>query len=119
MSSQSRTFMLTINNPSDPLEKIINIAMEICVYVCGQLETGASGTPHFQLFLYTSKKSTCKPVKTLFPTAHIQIARNPEASRLYCMKEETRTYGPIEVGLYPERGANKNAIKSFDIESDY
>jgi hypothetical protein len=35
------------------------------------------------------------------------------------MKEESRISGPIEAGIYPTAGRNKNALDILDLAGDY
>lgn len=111
--------MLTINNPDLTLEETMTHAMQICVYSCGQKEISATGTTHFQIFLYTQTKSRCKTISKHFPTAHVEITRDIEKSRQYCMKDDTRLEGPIELGHFPKSGQNHNAFEFIDLEADY
>jgi len=54
--------------------------------------------------LYTQTKSRCKTISKHFPTAHVEITRDIEKSRQYCMKDDTRLEGPIELGHFPKSG---------------
>lgn len=55
----------------------------------GQLEKGEEGTEHYQLLLRTPQVRF-SAVKKVFPTAHIEIARNVKALEQYVHKEDTR-----------------------------
>jgi len=55
----------------------------------GQIEKGESGTEHYQLCVKTPQVRF-SAVKKMFPTAHIELARNPRALQAYVHKEETR-----------------------------
>lgn len=55
----------------------------------GQLEVGAEGTEHYQLMVKTPQERFAA-VKKVFPTAHIEVARNRKALEQYVHKEDTR-----------------------------
>lgn len=55
----------------------------------GQIEQGAEGTQHYQLLLRTPQVRF-SAVKKVFPTAHIELARNVKALQNYVHKEESR-----------------------------
>lgn len=71
----------------------------------GQLEEGEEGTQHYQLMVKTPQVRF-SAVKRMFPTAHIELARNPKALAQYVQKEDTRieSMKPIEVTFltYPQ-----------------
>jgi len=50
---------------------------------------GKEGTRHFQGMLKTPQVRP-SAVKKVFPRAHIEVARDPQALSKYCHKEETR-----------------------------
>lgn len=55
----------------------------------GQIERGEQGTEHYQLMVKTPQVRF-SAVKKMFPTAHIELARNRIALEAYVHKEETR-----------------------------
>lgn len=55
----------------------------------GQLEKGEEGTEHYQLLLKTPQVRF-SAVKKVFPTAHIEVARNVVALQNYVHKEDSR-----------------------------
>lgn len=55
----------------------------------GQIERGEQGTEHYQLMVKTPQVRF-SAVKKMFPTAHIELARNRAALKAYVHKEETR-----------------------------
>lgn len=55
----------------------------------GQLERGAEGTEHYQLMVKTPQERFAA-IKKVFPTAHIEVARNRKALEAYVHKEDTR-----------------------------
>lgn len=71
----------------------------------GQLERGEEGTEHYQLMVRTPQVRFAA-VKKVFPTAHIEVARNRKALEQYVHKEESRVepLKSIEVSFltYPQ-----------------
>lgn len=55
----------------------------------GQIERGEQGTEHYQLMVKTPQVRFTA-VKKMFPTAHIELARNRAALQQYVHKEDTR-----------------------------
>lgn len=55
----------------------------------GQLERGAEGTEHYQLMVKTPQVRF-SALKRIFPTAHIEPARNRSALEQYVHKEDSR-----------------------------
>lgn len=70
-------------------EECINRARQANWRVFGQLECGDSGTDHYQLAVSTPQVRFSQ-VKKMFPTAHIEIAKNWDALLAYCQKDDTR-----------------------------
>jgi len=64
----------------------------------GQIERGEEGTEHYQLLVRTPQVRF-SAVKKVFPTAHIELARNVKALEAYVHKEDTRieTMKSVEV----------------------
>jgi len=62
----------------------------------GQLEKGEEGTDHYQLMVSTPQVRF-SAIKKMFPTAHIEVARKPQALKAYVHKEDTRE------GMLPEQ----------------
>lgn len=56
--------------------------------VQGQIEVGAEGTEHYQLMVKTPQERF-SAIKKVFPTAHIEVARNRAALANYVDKDET------------------------------
>lgn len=56
-----------------------------------QEEVGKEGTPHLQVALCFKSARTFNGLKKLFPTAHIEKARNKIAALKYCSKKDTAT----------------------------
>lgn len=66
----------------------------------GQLEQGEEGTQHYQLMVKTPQVRFAA-VKRVFPTAHIEPARNVSALKTYVHKVDTRveTLKSVEVSF--------------------
>jgi len=75
-------------------DEMINTARSAGWKVTGQEEMGEEN-PHYQLMVQTPQVRF-SAVKKMFPTGHIEVARNPTALAKYVKKEETR------VGTLPE-----------------
>lgn len=84
MSSRSRGFCFTINNYTRREE--LDVKEVDCDYLVYGREVGESGTPHLQGFLRFRNARTFTSVSKLLPRAHVEIARNVQASIEYCKK---------------------------------
>lgn len=73
-------------------------------YLKGQLEEGAGGFLHYQVYTILDLKSTLGKCKSFFcPTAHCELTRS-QAARDYVWKEETRIADTqFELGELPMR----------------
>jgi len=102
MSTQrSSHWMLTINNNGQSDYDDIDRARQKGWQITGQQEVGENGTPHLQLHLATPQVRF-SAVKKTFPRAHIEVARNVQATENYVNKKETRTgYLPTSQEKYP------------------
>lgn len=92
-NSQSRKWLLTINNPIEKgfsHEEIENALsnMKGIVYWCLSDETGESGTFHTHIFLYSSGGIRFRTILTYFKGAHCDMAKGTCAeNRDYVFKE--------------------------------
>jgi len=90
MSSVRATcWSITINNPIAADEENIARARQKGWKIDGQQEVGEGGTPHYQLICRTPQVRF-SAVKSAFPRAHIEVARNPAALETYVHKDETK-----------------------------
>ena len=89
---RARGYAVTINNPS---EDDIKAFEGINCYWIYQIESGANNTTHLQGFLYFGNPVSFNSLKGKLNRAHIEVARNKEASINYCQKVETRINGPF------------------------
>ena len=121
--TQSRKWLLTINNPQDhgmTHDEIIDRAQKFNPdYFCMADEIGESGTYHTHLFLYSSSPMRFGTIKKRFPTAHIDRANGTvQDNRAYIRKEgkwvdtdksETRVEGTFkEFGELPDEASEKS-----------
>jgi len=82
-------------------DECINSARARGWKVEGQLEQGENGTLHYQLMVRTPQ-TRFSAMKKMFPTAHIEIARNADALREYVTKDDTRIGSlPTQNDKYP------------------
>jgi len=73
----------------DTVDACIDSAKSLGWGVQGQLEMGEEGTEHYQLMVKTPQVRF-SALKKVFPTAHIEPARNRKALERYVTKEDTR-----------------------------
>lgn len=100
-TDRATAWSLTINNPTVDDFELLDKARSRGWKVEGQMERGDSGTDHLQLLVRTPQVRF-SAMKTAFPRAHIEIARNLGALRNYVAKEETRVASlPEQDNRYP------------------
>lgn len=102
-SSRASAWSVTCN-----LKEVSRITVDHCIDAArtlgwgveGQLEEGTGGTEHYQLLVRTPQVRF-SAVKKVFPTAHIEAARNVPALQQYVHKESTRkeTLKSVEVSF--------------------
>jgi len=104
MTDRATAWSVTINMKTvsqSTADECINTARARGWKVEGQLEQGEEGTKHYQLMVRTPQ-TRFSAMKKMFPTAHIEIARNVDALREYVNKQETRTGSlPTQNDKYP------------------
>ena len=121
--TQSRKWMLVINNPEEhglTIEKIIELLNLFHPdYFCLAAEISSTGTYHIHIFLYSTSPMRFYTVKKRFPTAHIEKANGTcHENRDYIRKEgkwadtakaETRVGGTfLEFGTLPNESEEKS-----------
>lgn len=95
-SVKARHWCFTVNNPEQPLDWSAVKGVRYAVY---QMESGESGTPHFQGYVEFSTQPRLAALKKILPTAHWEPRRGTrDQARAYCMKDESRLDGPWEFG---------------------
>lgn len=98
-NARATRWSVTINLKTvsrDTAEECISRARQHDWRVFGQLERGESGTDHYQLAVATPQVRF-SAVKKVFPTAHIEVAKDWDALMTYCNKKETRVESLKEV----------------------
>jgi len=88
-SIRGSCWSITINNPISADEENMARARQKGWKIDGQKEVGECGTPHYQLIVRTPQVRF-SAVKSAFPRAHIEVARNPAALETYVHKDETK-----------------------------
>jgi len=92
MSDRGTAWSITLNMKNvsrERCEQMIKDARLSNWGVQGQIEVGKEGTQHYQLLLKTPQVRF-SAVKKVFPTAHIEKARNVKALEQYVHKDEGR-----------------------------
>lgn len=93
MTERATCWSITENNPSDDFFKV---ELPAKWKLTGQVEEGKEGTVHYQGML-TTPQVRFSQVKKLFPTAHIEQARNKVALSRYVKKDETRVSAVADI----------------------
>lgn len=119
--SAGKCWCFTLNNPTLSEPEIVSSLIEVGAdYAVFQLETGASGTPHFQGYVVLSVKKRLSPLREAIPGAHWEKARGtPKQNREYCTKPEGRIGEFCEIGVFPEiqQGKRKDLERlHFDLK---
>lgn len=107
----SRRWVFTLNNPT---AQISPGQCQHARYCSWQEETGANGTVHYQGYIELNQPSRLSTVRSWLPTAHWERAvASRDQARDYTRKEETRTGGPWEWGVWEYGGqGSRNDINS-------
>lgn len=88
--SRTRKYCITINNYTEKIYNELKLYAEkkCVVYVIGKEVGGTKGTQHLQCYLRFKNPVRFNSLKTLFPTAHIEVAKgNDQQNLTYCSKE--------------------------------
>lgn len=111
-SRQARYWILTIPRDSfDPTKDPTKYGKR-CVYVQGQLESGANtGFEHYQLYVCFDRAVRLAHVISQFPRSHAEPTRS-DAAREYCVKSDTRIGEPFVFGKLPLRRNSKTDWES-------
>lgn len=130
-TTQSRKWILTINNPEDhgiTRDRLVElIGMLTFVYACFAYEISESDTPHIHVYIYSTSPIEFQRLKNMFPMAHIDKARGRHIdNRDYITKsgkwkgtekETTSVTGSFEeFGTLPEDRPEKEDKKAKLIE---
>ena len=132
IDTQSRKWMITINNPQtcelDQDRIIEQLQLFRPDYFCMADEIATTGTYHTHIYLYSHSPMRFSTVKRRFPTAHIEkVNGTAQENRDYIRKEgkwaatakvETRVEGTfVEFGEMPS-AAEENAPKMYQLLQD-
>jgi len=85
MNNPAKSWCFTINNWAEKDIKLLT-DFEKSYLVYGK-EMGESGTPHLQGYFSLKKASRLSALKKIFPTAHLEVAKDRDAAINYCMKD--------------------------------
>jgi len=86
--SKCRDFVFTINNPGEFDDIDIEQAIKQATYLCYGIETGESGTRHYQGFVMFSNARHITAIKKILTRAHLEPRRGSiEQAIAYCEKD--------------------------------
>lgn len=89
---RSRGYCFTINNPTELDDANIQTLISKSIYVIVGKETGQSGTPHYQGYVWFTHAVTFRSISTVLVRAHIEKAKaGPTENIAYCKKENNFT----------------------------
>ena len=114
-----KNFTFTLANYDDDQRTILREFSErnVCRYLVYQREVGRGGLHHLQGYLELKDAKTLTALKKSIGihSLHLDQARDPDAARAYCIKEDTRLDGtqPIEYGTFKTRRPGRRT----DLES--
>lgn len=108
-----RWFLITINNPQQGLKETLELLE--ATYACGQLEQGEeNGTIHVQAIAYYVTACRVTRFKKIGHAIGIQAKDAPRV-RNYCRKKRTQLEPPIELGVFPEKSAEKSYSSALEL----
>lgn len=86
-------------------------------YINGQLELSESGREHLQCYVEFFKQKWINGIKELFEdeTLHVEPVHIDRGASTYCLKEETRLEGPIELGIKKKVGGDRRSLTAKEI----
>jgi len=105
-----RHFCFTLNNYTEEEIKHLCTSLEAGKYVF-QKETGNNGTPHLQGFVSFSNPRTMNGLKKINRRIHWEVARNINAAKDYCWKEDTADGTIYSNFEYKEKVAQSTGTK--------
>ena len=109
----SRSWCITVNNPSDPLPDFG--AIPKLRYGIWQVEVGEQGTRHVQGYLEFTHPVRMAHIKSCagLSSAHLEVRRGSrDAARDYCRKDDTREAGPYEFGEWIEGQGTRSDLSA-------
>lgn len=123
---QSRSFLITINNPiekgftNENIIELIHEKFPTRIYWCMVNEIGDAGTPHVHIFVYLSRKRRWSAVMNIFQhQAHLEseVRGTPQQVRAYLRKEgdkhKEKAHTQIEGSFYEE-----GELPKFNVTGD-
>lgn len=88
-------------------------------YTAFQLEQGEQGTKHHQVYISYNHAKSFDFIKTVFPTAHIEITKGtPQQAHDYCTKDDSRLSEPMIWGDIPQQGQRTDMEEIYDMLND-
>jgi len=108
MAKKIRSIVFTLNNYTEAdVERIQEIGLDRCRFICYGKEVGESGTPHLQGFCYSDGQRSFKWWKELIGgNPHIEKTKGPLKKRSR-IAPKTETFGKEVTALFPEPSAEK------------
>ena len=99
VNRKGRYWMVTIREQDwKPEESCIAAPV---VYIKGQLEQGAGGYKHWQVYAQSANATTLRAIQSFFGgSCHVELTRS-KAAEMYVWKEDTRIGEPFEFGKQP------------------
>lgn len=111
--SRAKNWCFTLNNPSDEDRLVLSGLVDgksMFSYLIYGNEVGEQGTPHLQGFFSLSQRKRLLELKKVFGDRyHLENARNPNASILYCKKEKDF----VEFGEFASTSGRRSDIEEF------
>lgn len=95
--ARARNWCFTLNNPDvDGPTFLSSLQQDSGLrFVVFQLESGDSGTPHFQGYAEFTAARRLPGLQALIPGAHLEVRRGSRQQAIdYCSKDDTRISGP-------------------------
>lgn len=109
--SRNKNWFFTINNYQNVVQLVAHFELlkDKFKYLVMQEEEGEeTHTPHLQGMVQFHTAKSMSAVKTfLVQPAHVEVTKNVDKSREYCMKDETRAGGRWEIGEYTKPNPGK------------
>jgi len=114
--SRAKNWAFTLNNyTAADVSRLRTPSAEVVYLIAGK-EVGDSGTPHLQGYVsFRSRKRLTQAKAFVGNTAHLEVARNPNAAAEYCKKDGDF----FEVGHPPEGAGHRSDLDAFkdDVKS--
>lgn len=114
--SPKKQWCFTLNNPTIPIQELLDVLKVHCDYVVIGDELSSTGTPHYQGYIDLKKKQRITTVSLLFAPSkpHLESKSNnstPFQAAEYCKKDAKY----VEFGIPPKAGQKKNPSKSLNM----